>query len=181
MSKNGMNEVRKDEAEIRRLYERYKLQWMLYHELGLVDLMDCMETMIQEDLASGETRTRLQELFRIWTFDIGFPGGQIWPSYEKYQNCEYKSGSKEACMLISVFERNITTTVFPNWEIARVAMLEELKVAFLKDHSESEWDALKSLQFYECDSFGFNSRMAWSDLDSSCNWQIVSIPPIIES
>lgn len=39
-----------DEAEARKLYERYKLQWMVYHGLGLVDLMDCMEAMIQEDL-----------------------------------------------------------------------------------------------------------------------------------
>ena len=30
-----------DEAEARKLYERYKLQWMVYHGLGLVDLMDC--------------------------------------------------------------------------------------------------------------------------------------------
>lgn len=29
-----------DEAEARKLYERYKLQWMVYHGLGLVDLMD---------------------------------------------------------------------------------------------------------------------------------------------
>ena len=36
-----------DEAEARKLYERYKLQWMVYHGLGLVDLMDCMEAMIQ--------------------------------------------------------------------------------------------------------------------------------------
>lgn len=28
-----------DEAEVRKLYERYKLQWMVYHGLGLVDLM----------------------------------------------------------------------------------------------------------------------------------------------
>lgn len=179
MSKNSMNVEHKKEAEIRRLYERYKLQWMLYHELNLVDLMDCMEAMIQEDLASGETRTKLQELFKIWTFDVGFPGGQIWPSYEEYQDCEYKLDSDAACMLISVFERNITTTVFPNWEKARAAMLEELKVAFLKNHSESEWDTLKSRQFYECDSFGFDLRRAWSALDSNCNWQIVSIPPTI--
>ena len=44
-----------DEAEARKLYERYKLQWMVYHGLGLVDLMDCMEAMIQEDLTSSET------------------------------------------------------------------------------------------------------------------------------
>lgn len=55
-----------DEAEARKLYERYKLQWMVYHGLGLVDLMDCMEAMIQEDLTSSETRSKLQELFKAW-------------------------------------------------------------------------------------------------------------------
>ena len=29
-----------NEAEIRRLYERYKPQWMLYHELSLLRLED---------------------------------------------------------------------------------------------------------------------------------------------
>lgn len=30
------------EAEVRRLYEQYKLQWLIYHQLGLLDVIDCM-------------------------------------------------------------------------------------------------------------------------------------------
>lgn len=80
-----------DEAEARKLYERYKLQWMVYHGLGLVDLMDCMEAMIQEDLTSSETRSKLQELFKAWEFDVGFPSGQIWSCYEEYRDNEYEN------------------------------------------------------------------------------------------
>lgn len=82
-----------DEAEARKLYERYKLQWMVYHGLGLVDLMDCMEAMIQEDLTSSETRSKLQELFKAWEFDVGFPSGQIWSCYEEYRDNEYEMDS----------------------------------------------------------------------------------------
>ena len=169
-----------DEAEVRKLYERYKLQWMVYHGLGLVDLMDCMESMIQEDMASSETRTKLQELFKAWEFDVGFPGGQVWPCYDEYRDNEYGTGFGNACMLISVFERDITTAVFPNPEMARTTMLEALETEFLKYHSESEWDAIKSQRSYECDSFGFSSQSAWSNLDDdrNCDWQIISIPPV---
>ena len=64
--------------------------------------------------------------------------------------------------------------------MARTTMLEELKPEFMKYHSESEWDAIKSHQSYECDSFGFSSQSAWSNLDDdrNCDWQIVSIPTV---
>lgn len=169
-----------DEAEVRKLYERYKLQWMVYHGLGLVDLMDCMETMIQEDLTSSETHTKLQELFKAWEFDVGFPGGQIWSGYEEYRDNEYEADSGNACMLISVFERDITTAVFPHPEMARTTMLEDLETEFLKYHSKSEWDAIKSQRSYDCGSFGFSSQSAWSNLDDdrNCDWQIISIPTV---
>ena len=33
---------------------------------------------------------------------------------------------------------------------------------------------------YDCDSFGFSSRSAWSNLDDdrNCDWQIVSISTV---
>ena len=43
-----------------------------------------------------------------------------------------EADSGNACMLISVFERDITTAVFPHPEIARTTMLEELETEFLK-------------------------------------------------
>jgi len=136
--------------------------------------------MIQEDLTSSETRSKLQELFKAWEFDVGFPSGQIWSCYEEYRDNEYEMDSENACMPISVFERDITTAVFPNPEMARTTMLEELETEFLKYHSESEWNAIKSQRSYDCDSFGFSSRSAWSNLDDdrNCDWQIVSISTV---
>ena len=61
-----------NEAEIRHLYERYKLQWMLYHDLGLVDLMDCMEVMLREDAEIPALRSKFQELFQAWA-EILYP------------------------------------------------------------------------------------------------------------
>lgn len=170
-----------DEAEIRRLYEQYKLQWMIYHELGLVDLIDCMEVMIHEDLASSETRAKLQDLFKAWEFGVGFLNGQIWPCFEEYRDSEYASDQGKAHLLISVFERNIQTEVHPTLEAARAAMLAELKEEFMKDGTEAEWEEIESQDEFECSDFAFTKLTAWSNLDDDCNcdWQIVPIPPVI--
>ena len=169
-----------NEAEIRRLYERYKLQWMLSHELGLIDLIDCMEVMIHEDLSSSETRTKLQDLFKAWEFGVGFPGGQIWPCFEEYRDNEYASDSGKSHLLISVCERNISTEIHSTLDAARAAMLTELKDEFLKDGTEAEWDRIAANDECEYDCFGFGKLTAWSNLDDDCNcdWQIVPIPPV---
>lgn len=127
-----------NEAAIRRLYERYKLQWMLYHDLGLVDLMDCMEVMLREDAEIPSLRSKFQELFQAWEFGVGFPGGQMWPCFEEYRDSEYASDPGKAHLLISVCERDIQTEVHPSFEAARAAMLAELKKEFLKECSEDE-------------------------------------------
>ena len=170
-----------NEAEIRRLYERYKLQWMLYHELGLADLIDCMEVMIHEDLATSDARAKLQDLFKAWEFGVGFLNGQIWPCFEEYRDSELASDPGKAHLLISVFERNIQTEVHPSLEAARAAMLEELKEEFLKDSTEAEWQEIQSQAEFECSDFAFTKLTAWSNLDDDCNcdWQIVPIPPVI--
>lgn len=170
-----------NETEIRRLYEQYKLQWMIYHELGLVDLIDCMEVMIQEDLASNETRAKLQDLFKAWEFGVGFLNGQIWPCFEEYRENEYATDPGRAHLLISVCEREITTEIYPNLEAARKAMLDELKDEFLKGDDEAEWDEIVSHEEFECSDFAFTKLTAWSNLDDDCNcdWQIVPIPPVI--
>lgn len=170
-----------NEAEIRRLYEQYKLQWMIYHELGLVDLIDCMEVMIHEDLANSETRAKLQDLFKAWEFGVGFLNGQIWPCFEEYRDSEYASDPGKAHLLISVFERSIQTEVHPSLEAARAAMLDELKEEFLKDGTESEWEEIESQDEFECSDFAFTKLTAWSNLDDdgNCDWQIVPIHPVI--
>lgn len=169
------------EAEVRRLYEQYKLQWMLYHQLGLVDLIDCMEAMIREDLADGGIRRTLNELFDAWEFGVGFPDGQVWPCFEEYRDCDYASDSGKAHMLITVRERDISTEVCPNLEGARIAMLAELKQEFLKEHNEAEWEVITAQENFECDCFGFGVKSAWSNLDDDCNcdWQIVPVPPVV--
>lgn len=170
-----------NEAEIRRLYERYKLQWMLYHDLGIVDLMDCMEVMLREDAEIPALRSKFQELFKAWEFGAGFPGGQIWPSFEEYRDNEFDSDPGRAHMLISVFERDICTEVFPTMEAAHIGMLAELKEEFLKNGTETEWEEIASQDEFECSDFAFSKLTAWSNLDDDCNcdWQIVPIPPVI--
>ena len=169
-----------NEAEIRRLYERYKLQWMLYHDLGLADLMDCMEVMLREDAEIPSLRSKFHELFRAWEFGVGFPSGQMWPCFEEYRDNEYASDSGKAHLLISVCERNISTEIHPTLDAARAAMLTELKDEFLKDGTEAEWDRITANDECEYDCFGFDKLTAWSNLDDDCNcdWQIVPIPPV---
>ena len=170
-----------NETEIRRLYERYKLQWMLYHDLDLVDLMDCMEVMLREDGEIPALRSKFQELFQAWEFGVGFPGGQMWPCFEEYRDSEYASDPGKAYILISVCERDIHTEVHPSLEAARAAMLAELKKEFVKECSETEWDDIASQEKFECSDMGFSKLSAWSNMDDDCycDWKIVPIPPVI--
>lgn len=69
-----------DEAEVRKLYERYKLQWMVYHGLGLVDLMDCMEAMIQEDMASSEPVPSCKSCLRPGSLMLDSPAVRCGPA-----------------------------------------------------------------------------------------------------
>ncbi len=78
------------EKELRKLYERYKLQWMLYHDLGLTDLIKALEIMIHEDEQSGDVRRKLQELFEAWEFGVGFAGGQMWACFEEFEMNEFQ-------------------------------------------------------------------------------------------
>lgn len=169
------------EAEIRRRYERNKLQWMLYHDLGLADLMDCMEVMLREDAEIPSLRSKFQELFQAWEFGVGFTGGQIWPCFEEYRDNEYATDPGRAYLLISVCERDIQTETHPTLEAARAAMLAELKKEFLKECSEAEWEDIESRDEFECSDLGFSKLSAWSNMDDDCycDWKIVPIPPVI--
>lgn len=79
----------------KQLYERYKLQWMLYHGFSLTDLMECMEFMICEDIETSGSCFNLQELFETWEFGVGFDGGQIWACYEDYLENEHQLSEKQ--------------------------------------------------------------------------------------
>lgn len=78
------------EKELRKLYERYKLQWMLYHDLGLADLVEALEIMICEDEQAGAARRKLHELFEAWEFGVGFAGGQMWACFEEFEMNEFR-------------------------------------------------------------------------------------------
>ena len=168
-----------DPQEQRTLYERYKLQWMLAHGLGLPDLIEELEAMIQAEARSGETQRTLQELFAAWEFGVGFAGGMVWPCFEEYlKNEGNPSEQTNQHLLISVFERNIFTESFQSLTAAREQMLHELEKEFSKHSQEDSWDQIKDLSDYECEDFGFSQYTAWSNLDNDCNcdWLIVGIP-----
>lgn len=70
-------------------YERYKLQWMIDHGFTLTDLIECLESMIDEDAAEGNARTSLKSLFEDWEFGFGFSGSQIWPCFKEF--CDHEA------------------------------------------------------------------------------------------
>ena len=171
-----MNTAYSDEMKLRQLYERYKLQWMIDHGFTLADLIACMEGMISEDLSGSEVHTNLQSLFADWEYGVGFEGGSIWPCFAEYLQLDANGGNTTGkFLLISVFEREIVSEPFANFQEAHRQMMTELKTEFCKDSSEAEWESIESLDSYSCDDFGFSEKTAWSNLDDdcSCDWLIV--------
>ena len=171
-----MNTANSDEMKLCCLYERYKLQWMIDHGYTLANLIACMEGMISEDLFGSAIRTNLQSLFADWEYGVGFEGGSVWPCFAEYmQSADHDGNTTGKCLLISVFEREIVTEPFANFQEARRQMMAELKTEFCKDISETEWESIESLDSYSCDDFGFSEKTAWSNLDDdcSCDWLIV--------
>lgn len=77
-------------------------------------------------------------------------------------------------ILISVYEREITTRNFDTFEEAHDQMICELKEQFFgTDCDDVPWYA----EEYMCEDFGFSARDAWSNIDDDCNcdWKIVII------
>lgn len=68
-------------------YEIFKLQWMIDHGYSILDLIENLESVIEEQNESGE-RTGIQDIFDLWQFSIGF-GGAIWPCYQEFLAYEY--------------------------------------------------------------------------------------------
>jgi len=173
-----MNKAFDNEADSRRLYERFKLQWMIDHGFTLDDLIACMEDMICEDLSDSEVRTSLPSLFADWEYGVGFAGGFVWPCFEEYLQSDVRSGDEAGkFLLISVYERDITTELFTNLQAAHDQMLSELKSEFCKGNSEDDWELFARLPSYSGDDFSFAERTAWSNLDDDCDcdWLIVKL------
>lgn len=137
-----MNMTYDDKTDIRRRYEQYKLQWMIDHGFTLADLIACMEDMISEDLSGSEVHTNLQSLFADWEYGVGFEGGSIWPCFAEYLQSDAHSGNTTGkFLIISVFEREIVTEQFDNFQETRRQMMTELKQYFYGDHNQkwSKW------------------------------------------
>lgn len=70
--------------ELRKKYEQFKLQWMIDHGYTLRDLVEELQTMVDEDLDGSDVPTSLQSLFGDWEFGVGFTGGSVWPCFEEW-------------------------------------------------------------------------------------------------
>ena len=77
-------------------------------------------------------------------------------------------------MLVSVFERDISTHIYAGYTAARTAMVEGLQHEFDKT---DEVVKLAPDADYGTDDFGIGAFDAWSNLDDDCNcdWKIVRI------
>lgn len=99
-------------------------------------------------------------------------------------------------LLISVFEREISTTLCDTMEQATDAMMDELRKNFIEHYGlpddstihsyeeytaavENEWSAIYPAHSeYQTDDFGWTQTTAWSNLDcdNNADWKIVEIP-----
>ena len=77
-----------DLHDSKQAYEIFRLQWMIDHGYGVLDLIKNLETMIEEDQNEFGVRTGLESLFQDWEFCIGFDGS-IWPCYEEFLEHDY--------------------------------------------------------------------------------------------
>lgn len=77
-------------------------------------------------------------------------------------------------ILISVFEREIVTEIFDDFEKARMQMMKELFTEFEKKDMEIVYhpDGVDDEE-----SFGYGTDWAWSNIDDDClcDWKIVKL------
>ena len=69
-------------------YVIFRLQWMIEHGYGILDLIKNLEAMIEEDQNESGVRTSLQSLFQDWENGIGFDGA-IWTCYQEFLEHDY--------------------------------------------------------------------------------------------
>lgn len=89
--------VKPHSPESFRAYECFKLQWMLGHKHTLQELL-CELDAYSEDCGDAGS---MQELLDVWEKDRGF-GGEMWPCYEEWLECEAKEEPAEAHELSSI-------------------------------------------------------------------------------
>ena len=67
-----------------KLYEEYRLRWMLDHGHTLTEMIDELQMLREE----GDPEQSLQSLFRDWEFGYGF-GSEIWACFDEFLENEY--------------------------------------------------------------------------------------------
>ena len=67
-------------------YERFKLEWLISHGYSLTDLIHELSSALS-DAQETQHDISLEEVFSEWENDTGF-GGEIYPCYEEYLDCE---------------------------------------------------------------------------------------------
>lgn len=76
--------------------------WMLSHGFNLTDLAICLGNVIQDQLEELKLESPnmlvkdlpqfdMEKIFDQWVMDSGF-GGEIWPCFREYLDCEYEYG-----------------------------------------------------------------------------------------
>ena len=73
--------------EKNRLYERFKLQWMIDHGYTLADLIDTLQEMCEE--MDDAKNSDLQSIFTQWEIECGF-NSEIWPCFEEFLDSDYE-------------------------------------------------------------------------------------------
>lgn len=66
-------------------YQKYKLQWLIYHNYSLDDLIQELEDYINQE--SSDIKINLSKAFEEWESDIGFKS-EIYACEEEFNDAE---------------------------------------------------------------------------------------------
>lgn len=73
-------------------YEKYQLQWLIYHGYSLKNLMTELTRLQYEDPEDAERiSTPIDQLFDEWVADIGF-SSEIWACEKEWRDCKLAEG-----------------------------------------------------------------------------------------
>ena len=151
-------------------YEKYQLLWMIDHGHSLRELLEELKEYQYEDPEdSDRISTPIPELFQEWEKDRGFDS-EIWPCEAEFNETEAQlaenAASNSPCILISVYDRQISTEFFPTLEKAQKAMLFAVKECGVEDPSIGDSD----------ESYEVTETSAWANHHGDNDWEIIAVP-----
>ena len=79
------------DEELRKLYEQYKLQWLIDHGYTLNDIINQLQELYDNPYFDEDNDSNLiSNLFDMWEDEFGFPGAEIWACYDEWlkNDCE---------------------------------------------------------------------------------------------